>query len=182
MSSTRPDERSDPLDPDASTRPPTSRATPSAGAPPDGARAPIVAGGRRPPRGIEARQAGGRHQPREAAHVLGDAEQVEGHRPPLRANMATAIIGPSGCGKSTLIRCLNRMHEVTPGATVDGKVFLDQQDIYALDAAEVRSRIGMVFQKPNPFPTMSIYQNVASGLRLTASATARSSTRRSSAR
>jgi phosphate transport system ATP-binding protein len=82
------------------------------------------------------------------------------------ANMATAIIGPSGCGKSTLIRCLNRMHEVTPGATVEGKVLLDRQDIYELDAAEVRHRIGMVFQKPNPFPTMSIYQNVSAGLRL----------------
>ncbi len=79
---------------------------------------------------------------------------------------ATAIIGPSGCGKSTLIRCLNRMHEVTPGARAEGRVFLDKEDIYQLDAGEVRYRVGMVFQKPNPFPTMSIYNNVCAGLKL----------------
>jgi phosphate transport system ATP-binding protein len=78
----------------------------------------------------------------------------------------TAIIGPSGCGKSTLIRCLNRMHEVTPGATVEGKVLLDGEDIYSGDPVDLRRRVGMVFQKANPFPTMTIYQNVASGLRL----------------
>ncbi len=78
----------------------------------------------------------------------------------------TAIIGPSGCGKSTLIRCLNRMHEVVPKARVEGTVLLDGEDIYALDPVGVRRRIGMVFQKANPFPTMSIYDNVAAGLRL----------------
>src|SRR5213593_4161125 len=78
----------------------------------------------------------------------------------------TAIIGPSGCGKSTLIRCLNRMHETIPKARVEGKVHLDEEDIYELPAVSVRRRIGMVFQKPNPFPTMSIYDNVAAGLRL----------------
>lgn len=80
----------------------------------------------------------------------------------------TAIIGPSGCGKSTLIRCLNRMHEVTPGARVEGKVLLDGEDIYqpGVDPVLVRRRIGMVFQRPNPFPTMSIFDNVAAGLRL----------------
>src|ERR687888_2156996 len=78
----------------------------------------------------------------------------------------TAIIGPSGCGKSTLIRCLNRMHETIPKARVSGKVLLDGKDIYDLPAVGVRRRIGMVFQKPNPFPTMSIYDNVAAGLRL----------------
>jgi phosphate transport system ATP-binding protein len=78
----------------------------------------------------------------------------------------TAIIGPSGCGKSTLIRCLNRMHEVTPGSRVKGQVLLDEKDIYGQDPVLVRRRIGMVFQKPNPFPTMSVYDNVASGLRL----------------
>jgi phosphate transport system ATP-binding protein len=78
----------------------------------------------------------------------------------------TAIIGPSGCGKSTLIRCLNRIHETTPRARAEGRVLLDGEDIYAQDAVSIRRRIGMVFQKPNPFPTMSIYDNVASGLRL----------------
>jgi phosphate transport system ATP-binding protein len=78
----------------------------------------------------------------------------------------TAIIGPSGCGKSTLIRCLNRMHEVTPGARVEGRVLLDGENIYEDDPVAVRRRIGMVFQKPNPFPTMSVYDNVAAGLRL----------------
>ncbi len=79
---------------------------------------------------------------------------------------ATAIIGPSGCGKSTLIRCLNRMHETVPKGRVDGKVFLDGEDIYGEDPVAVRRRIGMVFQKANPFPTMSVYDNVAAGLRL----------------
>jgi phosphate transport system ATP-binding protein len=80
----------------------------------------------------------------------------------------TAFIGPSGCGKSTFLRALNRMHEVIPRASIEGKVLLDDEDIYApgIDAAAVRRTIGMVFQKPNPFPTMSIYDNVAAGLRL----------------
>ena len=78
----------------------------------------------------------------------------------------TAIIGPSGCGKSTFIRCLNRIHETAPGARAKGKVILDGEDIYGIDPVKVRRRIGMVFQKANPFPTMSIYGNVASGLRL----------------
>ncbi|MFC0544952.1 phosphate ABC transporter ATP-binding protein PstB [Kutzneria chonburiensis] len=80
----------------------------------------------------------------------------------------TAFIGPSGCGKSTVLRSLNRMHEVTPGARVEGKVLLDGEDIYAstVDPVEVRRTIGMVFQRPNPFPTMSIRDNVVAGLRL----------------
>ncbi len=80
----------------------------------------------------------------------------------------TAIIGPSGCGKSTFIRCLNRMHEVVPGARVQGEVFLDGENLYgpAADPVAIRRRIGMVFQKPNPFPTMSVFDNVAAGLRL----------------
>src|SRR3989441_3499948 len=78
----------------------------------------------------------------------------------------TAIIGPSGCGKSTLIRCLNRMHETIPKARAGGQVLLDGEDVYQLPAVSVRRRIGMVFQKANPFPTMSIYDNVAAGLRL----------------
>jgi phosphate transport system ATP-binding protein len=80
----------------------------------------------------------------------------------------TAIIGPSGCGKSTFLRCLNRMHELVPGARVGGQMLLDGSDIYGsgVDPVLVRRRIGMVFQKPNPFPTMSIYDNVAAGLTL----------------
>lgn len=80
----------------------------------------------------------------------------------------TAVIGPSGCGKSTLIRCINRMHEVVPGARVQGKVYWKGWDLYGagVDPVIVRRRIGMVFQKPNPFPTMSVYNNVVAGLRL----------------
>src|SRR3954452_11487863 len=80
----------------------------------------------------------------------------------------TAFIGPSGCGKSTFLRTLNRMHEVVAGARVEGKVMLDDQDLYApeVDSAAVRRVVGMVFQRPNPFPTMSIYENVAAGIKL----------------
>jgi phosphate transport system ATP-binding protein len=83
-------------------------------------------------------------------------------------NSVTAFIGPSGCGKTTLIRCLNRMHEMTPGASASGKVIMDAMDIYdeKIDPVTIKRRIGMVFQKPNPFPTMSIYDNVAAGLKL----------------
>src|SRR6516164_5879320 len=85
----------------------------------------------------------------------------------IQANHATAIIGPSGCGKSTFVRCLNRMHETVPDARAAGKVRIGDLDIYNGTAAvQVRRRIGMVFQKPNPFPTMSIYDNVAAGLKL----------------
>jgi phosphate transport system ATP-binding protein len=85
----------------------------------------------------------------------------------IPANHATAIIGPSGCGKSTFVRCLNRMHETIPDARAAGKVRIGDLDIYNGTAAvQVRRRIGMVFQKPNPFPTMSIYDNVAAGLKL----------------
>ena len=86
----------------------------------------------------------------------------------VEPNSVTAIIGPSGCGKSTLIRCLNRMHEVSPGARIQGQVRLDGEAIYApgVDPVVVRQRIGMVFQRPNPFPTMSIFDNVVAGLKL----------------
>ena len=86
----------------------------------------------------------------------------------IKTREVTAIIGPSGCGKSTFIRCLNRMHELTPGARVEGKVLLDGADLYGpgVDPVEVRRKVGMVFQKPNPFPTMSIYDNVAAGFKL----------------
>jgi phosphate transport system ATP-binding protein len=86
----------------------------------------------------------------------------------IAPNKITAVIGPSGCGKSTLIRCGNRMHEVTPSARVEGRILLDGNDIYdsAADPVAVRRRVGMVFQRPNPFPTMSLFDNVAAGLRL----------------
>src|SRR5262249_28738494 len=89
----------------------------------------------------------------------------------IRSRKVTAIIGPSGCGKSTFIRCLNRMHEVTPGTRVDGQVLLDGSDLYGpgTDPVEVRRKVGMVFQKPNPFPTMSIRENVIAGFRLNGS-------------
>ncbi len=89
----------------------------------------------------------------------------------------TAIIGPSGCGKSTFIRCLNRMHEVVPGARVSGQVLLDGANIYGpgIDPVQVRAKVGMVFQRPNPFPTMSIFDNVAAGLRLNGLRRSRSS-------
>lgn len=99
---------------------------------------------------------------------FGKKKVLDGVSLEFKENAVTAIIGPSGCGKSTLIRCLNRMHEVTASAWVTGKVFLDNQNVYdaAVDPVTVRRKIGMVFQKPNPFPTMSVFDNVAAGLRL----------------
>jgi phosphate transport system ATP-binding protein len=99
----------------------------------------------------------------------GQREAIKGVSVEYEPNEITAVIGPSGCGKSTLIRCLNRMHEEIPGARAEGTVLLDDADIYAsdVDPVSVRRAIGMVFQKPNPFPTMSIFDNVAAGLKLT---------------
>jgi phosphate transport system ATP-binding protein len=81
-------------------------------------------------------------------------------------NLVTALMGPSGCGKTTLIRCVNRMHELIPGAHVSGKIYLQEHDVYAMEPIVLRRQIGMVFQKPNPFPTMSIYDNVIAGYKL----------------
>jgi phosphate transport system ATP-binding protein len=102
----------------------------------------------------------------------GAAHAVRGVTLSIAPNAVTAVIGPSGCGKSTLLRCLNRMHEVVPGGRVEGRVLLDGYDIYAptVDAVQVRRLIGMVFQKPNPFPMMSVYDNVVAGIRLNRSA------------
>jgi phosphate transport system ATP-binding protein len=99
---------------------------------------------------------------------FGKTEAIKGITLPILDRKVTAIIGPSGCGKSTFIRCLNRMHEVIRGARAEGNVFLDGADIYAagVDPVLVRSRVGMVFQKPNPFPTMTIRENVLAGPRL----------------
>jgi phosphate transport system ATP-binding protein len=100
----------------------------------------------------------------------GAFKAVEGVTVSIEPRSITALIGPSGCGKSTFLRSLNRMHEVIPGARVEGKVVIDGQDLYGadVDPVDVRRQIGMVFQRPNPFPTMSIYDNVAAGLRLNA--------------
>lgn len=95
-------------------------------------------------------------------------EAVKGISLQVRKQEVVALIGPSGCGKSTYLRCLNRLHEETPGASVRGNVFLEEEDIYApnVDPVRIRRKVGMVFQKPNPFPSMSIFDNVVAGLRL----------------
>ena len=97
---------------------------------------------------------------------FGKTEALHGINMAVEENHATAVIGPSGCGKSTFIRCLNRMHETNPVARAEGEVKVGEMDIYSMPAVEVRRKIGMVFQKPNPFPSMSIYDNVAAGLKL----------------
>jgi phosphate transport system ATP-binding protein len=84
----------------------------------------------------------------------------------IQKNRITAVMGPSGCGKTTLIRCINRMHELIPSANVSGKILLDNENIFDMDSIIVRRKIGMVFQRPNPFPTMSIYDNVIAGYNL----------------
>jgi phosphate transport system ATP-binding protein len=98
----------------------------------------------------------------------GETEALRGVDLEFEPNRVTAMIGPSGCGKSTLVRCINRMHEEIPGARADGEIMLDELDIYGdeVDVVAVRRAIGMVFQKPNPFPTMSVFDNVAAGVRL----------------
>ena len=99
---------------------------------------------------------------------FGQIQVLKGVTIKLPENRITAVMGPSGCGKTTFIRCLNRIHELTPGATVEGEVLLDDSDIYSprVNPVMIRRKIGMVFQKPNPFPTMSVYDNVAAGLKL----------------
>ncbi|HEV7931611.1 MAG TPA: phosphate ABC transporter ATP-binding protein PstB [Actinomadura sp.] len=98
----------------------------------------------------------------------GQTHAIEDIAMAVEPRSVTAFIGPSGCGKSTFLRTLNRMHEVIPGARVEGKVMLDDEDLYGadVDPVAVRRVVGMVFQRPNPFPTMSIYENVAAGLKL----------------
>jgi phosphate transport system ATP-binding protein len=106
----------------------------------------------------------------------GDFLAVQGVNMTIKARSVTAFIGPSGCGKSTMLRSLNRMHEVIPGARVEGKIMVDGQSLYdaSIDPVAVRRQIGMVFQRPNPFPTMSIYDNVLAGNRLNATRLSRS--------
>jgi phosphate transport system ATP-binding protein len=99
----------------------------------------------------------------------GDKHAIKDISLTFEPNKVTALIGPSGCGKSTFLRCINRMHEVTPGRPrVEGKLMLNGQDIYdpAVDPVQVRRHIGMIFQKPNPFPMMTIYDNVVAGIKL----------------
>ncbi len=98
----------------------------------------------------------------------GDFKAVTDVDMEIRPNKITALIGPSGCGKSTFLRALNRMHEVSRGGRIEGRVLLEGEDIYGerIDPVQVRRKIGMVFQKPNPFPTMSVYDNVVAGLKL----------------
>lgn len=101
--------------------------------------------------------------------MYGKFTAVKGVSLRFAANQVHALIGPSGCGKSTFLRTLNRMHEMSPGGWITGQVLLDGQDIYApgVNAMNLRRRVGMVFQKPTPFPTMSIFDNVAAGVRVT---------------
>jgi phosphate transport system ATP-binding protein len=118
---------------------------------------------------VDAAAASGTIEIRDLACWYGPFRAVRDVSLSITAHAVTAIIGPSGCGKSTFLRTLNRMHELTPGARVDGEVTLDGVDIYAseVDPVQLRRVVGMVFQRPNPFPTMSIFDNVAAGLRLT---------------
>jgi len=99
---------------------------------------------------------------------FGDTRVLRGIDATMAPREVTAIIGPSGCGKSTFVRCINRMHEVVPGARVEGQILVEGHDVYRddVDPVQVRRRIGMVFQRPNPFPTMTVFDNVAAGLRL----------------
>ena len=107
---------------------------------------------------------------RNVSLFYGDFQAVADVTMTIESNKVTALIGASGCGKTTFLRSLNRMHELTPGARVEGEIAIDGQDIYApeVDPVQVRRVVGMVFQAPNPFPTMSIYENVAAGLTLNA--------------
>ncbi|MPY65090.1 phosphate ABC transporter ATP-binding protein [Deinococcus sp. SDU3-2] len=99
----------------------------------------------------------------------GDKQAVRDVDLSVQRGTVNALIGPSGCGKTTFLRAINRMHDLTPGARVTGRIVLDGEDVYApgVDAVAMRRRVGMVFQKPNPFPTMSVFDNVVSGLKLT---------------
>jgi phosphate transport system ATP-binding protein len=148
--------------------------------PTEAARSEIEAGGDVPGAGgagleAAARPAAGKRRAKtietQALNLFyGDFHAVENVTITIEPNKVTALIGSSGCGKTTFLRSLNRMHELTPGARVEGRITLDGQDMYGrgVDPVRVRSLVGMVFQAPNPFPTMSIYENVAAGLNLKA--------------
>jgi len=133
-----------------------------------GAPAPLAAAAEQPPAPRRDRDVG-ELELRGLRAFYGGNEAVKGIDLPFKANDVTAIIGPSGCGKSTMVRCINRMHEEIAGARAEGEVLLDGLDLYdsRIDIVAVRRAVGMVFQKPNPFPTMSVLDNVTAGLRLT---------------
>jgi phosphate transport system ATP-binding protein len=97
---------------------------------------------------------------------FGDHQILQNINLTIGRNIVAALMGPSGCGKTTLIRCINRMHELIPGASVSGKMYLLDKDVYEMQPIILRRKVGMVFQKPNPFPTMSIYENVVAGYKL----------------
>jgi phosphate transport system ATP-binding protein len=148
------------IPPETTSKEPQEMAT--TGGPPEAEAAPDLSamGERRKGHGIKVR---------DLHAYYGSVHAVKGIDIDFPANEVTAIIGPSGCGKSTMVRCINRMHEEIPGAHSEGSVTLDEIDVYGdgVDVTAVRRMVGMVFQKPNPFPTMSIFDNVAAGLRLT---------------
>jgi phosphate transport system ATP-binding protein len=127
----------------------------------------VAVDGARPP--SSARHAARAVRLRDLSAWYGDVHAIKAVTLDYSPNEVTAMIGPSGCGKSTLVRCVNRMHEEIPGARAEGEILLDELDVNGrdVDVVAVRRAIGMVFQKPNPFPTMSIFDNVAAGLRLT---------------
>jgi phosphate transport system ATP-binding protein len=119
-------------------------------------------------RGTHIERGAKRFELKELNLFYGDFQAVQNISMTIEPNQVTALIGSSGCGKTTVLRSLNRMHELNPGARVEGQVLLDDTDIYArdIDPVEVRRLVGMVFQAPNPFPTMSVYENAAAGLSL----------------
>src|SRR5262249_11668783 len=145
--------RSEQLQPSSST-PATAASSPPS--PPAPSPADSDRGAVTPPRGVDLRL-------ERLQAFFGETPAVRDIELDFHASQDTAIIGPSGCGKSTMIRCINRMHEEIPGARAEGSVLLDGYDVYdpAVDVVAVRRAIGMVFQKPNPFPTMSVFDNVA---------------------
>ncbi len=162
------DARTSPLDapPDTTTEMPepedrAAKATPKGGSPMELAASPDR---KAPPAEVNAPGI----SLRDINAYYGDNHALRGVSLDYAPNQVTAMIGPSGCGKSTLVRCINRMHEEIPGAHAEGKIMLDDLDINGpdVDVVAVRRAIGMVFQKPNPFPTMSIFDNVAAGLKL----------------
>jgi phosphate transport system ATP-binding protein len=129
----------------------------------------ISVSGTSAPRAAGKKRAVGNVQLNDLNAYYGGTHAVRGVSLDFNADRVTAIIGPSGCGKSTMVRCINRMHEEIPAARASGEVLLDELDLYdsAIDVVAVRRAVGMVFQKPNPFPTMSVLDNVTAGLRLT---------------
>jgi phosphate transport system ATP-binding protein len=151
-------------------KPVTEPTNPAETAPPR----PVVPPGRRPAPESPTAPGGARHRValEDLSAYYGDHQAVKGINLAFEPDRVTAIIGPSGCGKSTMVRCVNRMHEEIPGARAEGRVLLDGIDLQAsdVDVVAVRRAVGMVFQKPNPFPTMSISDNVAAGLRFTGTA------------